>query len=87
MMVNKFDQPKNGRFFRVLGLCRASSTQQQAGSLADQERLLQQHLKNLLEEKRYELYLQNRAGRQATSWWLDSLLKTLNKLTAKMRHI
>ena len=61
-MVNNFDQPKNGRFFCVLGVCRTSSSQQQAGSIAEQERLLRQHLNNLFGKKRFELCLQKCVG-------------------------
>ena len=93
MMVNNFEQPKNGRFFCVLGVCRVSSSQQHAGSIAEQERFLKQHLNNLFGEKNEKHETRVIAisdgidtGR-TTSRCLGSLLKTLAKLTAKMRHI
>ncbi len=63
-MITKIQvKPKNGKRFKVLGICRVSTDKQDERSLVDQEELLHQYLRGVFDTDTYDMEVVSTVGR------------------------
>ncbi|MFT5523611.1 MAG: site-specific DNA recombinase [Pirellulaceae bacterium] len=55
MSFRNYDRPKNGRFYRIIGVGRISTDHQDELSLSDQEAMYKKHLKCVLKDAEFEV--------------------------------